>query len=104
MNVSKHNLTAMQKELVHREIKRQMHEVIEDYYVNSISIYLYSLWMYAGWGKRKLLKYYKVFDEMHKELLEYYKLPKSDDGWLCRQKLKNDLDIDIEKWIQEDYT
>ena len=102
MNAQKYNLTQQQKQIVNKEIRNQIADILQDYKKDVIALFLYSLWMYAGWGKRKLHHFYNEFDKLHDELMNHYKLDDSDDAWLYKQKLKMDLDIDLEEWIIED--
>lgn len=101
MNSMKHRLSANQRRLINRELKLQVSEITEENFSNTIATFLYTLHLYSGWGKKRLRDFYTEFDKLHAELLEWYKLPNTDDGWLCKKKLK-DIGVDIDEWIRED--
>ncbi len=101
MNAMKNRLSANERRLINREIKLQVHEIAEENFANTIATFMYTLHLYSGWGKKKLKDFYIKFDELHKELLDWYQLPTTDDGWLCKIKLK-EIGVDIDEWIRED--
>ena len=86
--------TPDQKKAMMREIEAQTEEVKDEL----IYIVLYVLWHEFGFGEKRLHRFYNVFHERFVSLREWIQGNRSDVVWLCKKKLKDNLDIDIDRW------
>lgn len=101
MNAMNYKLSAKDKRILNREMKRCAADYYEDLMNDIVATVLYTLYLYSGWKKKKLKDFYDNFDKLNKELLDYYRLEDSDSSWLCKQKLK-DIGVDLDEWIKEE--
>lgn len=90
------SMTAKQKRAMHDEIVKQILEHDEKCDIDYCSAMLWVLHAEFGFGKKRLIRFWKAFDALHRELREYYQLGADADGWICRQKL-TDIDVDVEE-------
>lgn len=90
-------LSHEQKKEIRSELKKQVIEFEDKYSKEVDAITLWTLHIFAGWGKDKLHKFWdEVFDE-HQRLKERYEL---DDEWIYQEKLRR-MGVDIDEWYKE---
>lgn len=100
MNAMDYKLSAKDKRILDREMKRYAADYFDNMMTDIIATVLYTLYLYSGWKKKKLKDFYDQFDKLNQELLDYYRMDGKDSAWLCKEKLK-DLDINLDEWIEE---
>ena len=90
-------LTNKEQKALYREIDRQIAEHVENMSMNLQAAVLYQLHVNFGFGKKRLLKFSRAFQETLKELQEFYLMESAEDiDFVYRYKLKNELGIDVE--------
>ncbi len=94
------NFTTSQKAAYTAEINRQILENDEKFERDRVAVILWTLHTEFGFGEKRLKKFWKSLYVQHQKLREYYQMMPSDDGWLCKRKLK-DSGIDIDEWYKE---
>lgn len=84
------------------EIKRQIVENDLQFDMDKEASILYMLHTQFGFGPKRLKKAWDMFYSETKKLREYYMKEQSDEGWLTRLKLKEEVGIDLEEWYREE--
>lgn len=77
------------------EVSRQLEERSKEWYENLDSIILYTLHNEFGFGKDRLLKFFRSLINTNEELISYYHLKDAD--FICKKKLK-EIGVDVEEW------
>lgn len=90
---------ALQK-IIDDEVTKSMVEWDARFWNDIVVSVLWALHEACGFGPVRLKKFYRKFDELHIELRERYENTEINNGWICRQKLK-DLGVDVEAWDAE---
>jgi len=83
------------------EIRRQILEQDERFSIDLDSTILYVLHEQFGFGSVRLKRFYTLLIKRHQELREHYQFDASDVAWLCRTKLKEECQVDVEQWYKE---
>lgn len=96
-------LNKAEQNAMDEEIRRQILEHDEQFSVDLDSTILYVLHEQFGFGKVRLKRFYKLFLERHKELREHYQFDASDAAWLCRTRLKEQCEVDVERWYKGNF-
>lgn len=78
------------------EINRQIVEADRKYVDDIDAMVLYTLHAHYGWGKKRLRRFYEVFNAEHDQLVRHYEMP-DDYPWLCKEQLKH-IGVDVEEW------
>lgn len=94
------NLTAAEKKAMDLEIRRQLAEYEKRHMHEIDAMILWLLHEEFGFGKKRLKKFFDLFDKSSRELVKQYELEDSDRIWICTYMLKQ-YGIDIEKWENE---
>lgn len=94
------NLTASEKKAMDLEIRRQLAEYEKGHMYEIDAMILWLLHEEFGFGKKRLKKFFDLFDKSSRELVKQYELENSDRIWICTYMLKQ-YGIDIEKWENE---
>lgn len=79
------------------EIDRQILERDEAFSLDVDAMILWTLHHHYGWGKKRLLDFYKALVEEHTKMREYYQM---DDTYPERYHLKN-IGVDVEQLNRE---
>ena len=96
-------LTSSQRKAMDAEIKRQMAEIDEKNTLEIDAMVLWVLYSQFGFGKKKLRKFFDIFNKELDDLSERFVMDKKDDTiWLCIRRLKDEAGIDISEWSKED--
>lgn len=84
------------------EIKRQVVIADQTHYLDTVALVLWALHTHKAtrYGKKRLKAFFKDFDKIHRELLNYYELPDQDAPWLVHRMLK-EIGVDINEWCKE---
>lgn len=89
-------LSVQQKKAMEYELYNQIAEGVRNLSTNFTAIVLWQLHEQEGYGKTKLLRFYKNFVPKIKELQDYYEMHSvADTEWLCKYKLK-EMGIDLD--------
>ena len=94
------DLTSAEKKAMEMEIQRQLAEFDLKNIREIDAIVLWNLHAEAGWGHKRLKRFYKTFNASLRDLIKRYELDVSDMSWLCTYKLK-EYGIDLEEWEKE---
>ena len=89
-------MTVNQKRAMEIEIRKQIGENLNTMSSDLISIVLWQLHEQLGFGKRRLLRFYKSFAPSLGALVDYYDLPDNDQGFICKHQLKA-IGVDVDK-------
>ena len=84
------------------EITRQIVENDMRFDMDKEASILYMLHTQFGFGPKRLRKAWELFYAETKKLREHYEMEQEEDGWLTRQKLKEETGIDLEEWYREE--
>ena len=90
-----HKFTPIEKHAVNVEIRKQIAENMENMNADLTAIVLWQLHSQLGFGKERLLRFYERFAPALRELVDYYEMPQNDQGFICKQRLK-ELGIDTD--------
>ena len=82
------------------EIQRQLADWDEKNATEIDAMVLWVLMTEFGWGETRLRRFHDAFAPAVQNLVEYYRMDKSDMTWLCTQKLL-DKGIDVAQWNKE---
>lgn len=88
-------MTVKEKRAMEIEIRKQIGENLNAMQTDLVSIVLWQLHKQLGFGKKRLLRFYKNFAPSLKELAEYYDMPESDQSFICKHHLKA-IGIDVD--------
>lgn len=91
------NLSAAEKKALNIEIGRQLSDWNQKNIAEVDACILWTLFYNYGWSHEQLREFYDQFHDRMNKLSDYYQLGKSDQPWLCTQKLK-DIGINLEEW------
>lgn len=91
--------TCSQSRAMKKEINRQVLEVNAKYADDIDAAILFTLHITAGYGKKRLRRFYDNFNKVLDELEKYYEMP-NDSGWLAAHKLK-EIGVDVAAWNRE---
>ena len=94
-------LTSSEKKAMQIEIKRQLDEWDRKHRREIDALILWQLHEQLGFGEKRLKKFYMNFASELKKLSDRYALDEEDQIWLCTYKLKDELGIDLEDWVNE---
>ena len=90
------NLTNKEQKALYREIDKQIAEHVANLSMDLQASVLWQLHTNFGFGKKRLLKFSRAFQETLKELQEFYEMKSAEDmDFIYRYKLKNELGIDV---------
>ena len=89
-------LTAAEKKAMDVEIRRELDEYNRQNINEIDAMILWHLHEDFGFGKKRLLRFYKTFSERIKELSEKYLAEETRMPWMYQYRLKN-YGIDIEE-------
>lgn len=89
-------LTAAEKKAMDVEIRRELDEYNRQNINEIDAMILWHLHEEFGFGKKRLLRFYKTFSECIKELSERYLTEETRMPWMYQYRLKN-YGIDIEE-------
>lgn len=92
-------MTVNQKKAMETEIRKQIGENLNSMSSDLISIVLWQLHEQLGFGKKRLLRFYKSFAPSLRALVDYYDLPDNDQGFICNHQLKA-IGIDVDKMTE----
>lgn len=92
-------LTVNQKRAMDIEIRRQIAVNLDAMQADLVAIVLWQLHKQLGFGKKRLLRFYKGFAPSLKELAEYYDLPERDQSFICKYHL-NAIGVDVDKMTE----
>lgn len=88
-------LTKQQQQALNDEVRRQLSEMSKDWYNNIDALILYTLNTEFGFGRKRLLAFYKALRKANNNLIRYYRM--DDPEFICKTKLKN-IGVDIDQW------
>lgn len=91
--------TAQERDMLHREIKKEIKRQNIGYSLSLDEAILYTLYKRFGFGKKRLREYYEAFFDEREKLKEYYEMPE-DAEWLVHRELLN-IGVDVEAWNKE---
>ena len=94
-------IQGQQKKAMDMEIRRQLAGYDEKNTLEIDAMVLWVLYSQFGFGKRRLRKFFDLFNVELDALIKRYVMDNSDVEWLCTRKLK-DAGIDISEWSKED--
>ena len=97
-----YHMNKAQQEAFNAEVRRQLAEHLRVCEGDLWAMLLYHVHLVARWKKPGLTRLYKESKADFKELLNWYQFGKADESFLCRHKLKNECDIDIDELISGD--
>lgn len=94
--------TNAERKAMKDEINRQIIQADAQYSRDLIVSVLWALHVYpkTKYAKKRLKDFYMTFDEVHQDMLDYYKMRDEDTAWLCDRKLK-EIGVDIDEWERE---
>jgi hypothetical protein len=102
-NANKNKLSPSGERAMMKEIKRQCAVYHRGY---QLEIMAQLLWYFhvnpkTKYGPKKLKSLFVDFEPILREMIDYYEMDDSDRGWLCTYKLKDELGIDLNAWLEE---
>ena len=84
------------KKAISQEVNRQIAGNVDKLSKNMTALVLWSLHTHLGFGKKRLLRFYQHFLPAIREMQNYYEMHDADSSeYLCAEKLKTELDIDV---------
>lgn len=91
-----------QEKAMMEEINRQIRVADDKYWLDVTAMILWALHTHSGtrFGKKRLKAFFHDFEKIHRELMEYYELEKTDVPWLTHRKLK-EIGVDLNVWRGE---
>ena len=90
--------TSKERKAMQEEINRQTAQNVKNLSIDLQSMVLWSLHEQLGFGKKRLLRFQKKFLPLIQELQAFYEARTADDtNFICRYKLKNECEIDVEE-------
>ena len=90
-------LTSAQRQAIRKECDRQAVEFEQEHGKRICSVMLWSLHRHTGWGKKRLLDFWKTLAVEHDRLIKSYAMP-NEWEFLCEEHLKK-IGIDVnELW------
>lgn len=90
-------LTVNEKKALYREINKQTAQNVENLSRELQALVLWCLHEQLGFGRKRLLRFQKAFLPKIKELRDYYDMRTAEDtSFVCKQKLKNEVGIDVD--------
>lgn len=94
-------LTKAEQRVLDEEIRKQAAEFDRKHGQEIVAMVLWELHDIFGFGEKRLRRFYDQFSPHLDELIERYELDSSDDAWICKKKLKDELQIDLDIWDAE---
>ena len=95
------HLTSAEKKAMDMEIRRQIAEYDRKNYREIDAVILWQLHVQLGFGVTRLKKFYNDFGPALCQLIDRYEMDSEEGPWLCTQKLKDELGIDLDEWEKE---
>lgn len=94
--------TKAQKKAMMDEINHQIIIADKKHYLDTVAMVLWALHVHKAtrFGKKRLKAFYKDFDKIHQELLDYYEMADDEASWLAMRELKV-MGVDVEEWSKE---
>lgn len=91
-------MSKKQKQILNDEVKRVILEEDKKFAMESDANVLFTLYNDFGFGKERLLKFWRIVKSNHEDLMERYEMSSNEDmGWLYMRLLKERTGIDIEE-------
>lgn len=91
-------MSPAQERAMMKEIKKQCADYHRKHEREIMGLLLWELHVQKGWGYKRCKDFYYDFTPKLEELLNRYEMSDDDRFWLCTQKLKDELGIDLEEW------
>ena len=102
-------LTSHAKKVLKQKIKSEMLAYYDRFSEEVDSLYLLSIARFFHPSRKKLIEFWRFTHDLHVDFRNRYELPKEDDEWLFKFKLKDEFGVDIEelyreadKWAEEE--
>lgn len=90
-----------EKKIVDEEINKLILQRDEEYAADMDAMILYVLMTEYGFRKKRLRKFWDLFQKAHRELRDHYEMQSNADNvWLAHHKLA-DIGVDVKAWQNE---
>lgn len=83
------------------EVKKALQERMENMEKDLDAAVLWTLHNQFGFGKDRLRKVWDEVVQEYKDLVKHYELDPEDGVFICKQKLKDHCDVDLDAWYAE---
>ena len=94
-------LSSDERKRLKEELLKQVAHYNGEYQQEADAIMLWTLHVYAGWGKKKLLEFWNTAFKERDRLKERYEMGADELEWLYKHKLKEQVGVDIEELYAE---
>lgn len=106
MRANVNRMTSADRKIARQNFRNECHKIIleedEKYDKEVDAMILYTLHTELGFGKERIMRFFRAMDRNHKALKEDYLFSTPDEmAWLYKYKLKNEVGIDIDEVYEE---
>ena len=91
-------LTKGQQKALDNEVRRQLVEKKNEFLMDADAMILYTLHKEFGFGKKRLIKFFKTFIDDYEKFIDDYQV---EGAWMAAYRLKQETGLDIEELHKE---
>ena len=92
-----------QKKMMREEVNKYLLAADKERHFDTEAMILWALHKYPGtkYGKKRLKRFYMMFNEIHQELRYYYNVKTDDEAaWVIHEELGK-IGVDVREWHKE---